>query len=421
MYADSPLIRWVGFGRPSEVLWLGRRMGRSASRQVVMNPSPFKERPASDPAFAAATRGWGTTSRYAFLVLVRRGSIGAGLYAVYDIAHALTSFRPGGELGPGTLPPYAVPGDPPNIPSSASPHRPPWLALVCAAPPCSPPSPLLRLPSSAGLLPSLLSVVAGLEPSASPLARPPPFTPAAPRRTGRRPLSFSPSFPSLALSVSPSDLSPPAPPCPPPADPTLPPAYPRARPQTPVFRSRPPLPAGAPAAPRDTPPPRHCSLCAPRPSPPAPPRPRPHSLPLPPPPPRRAPPPRPPPPPPPRTPVPPPPPSPLPPHPPIPSPPQARNPTPLRPVSGPHPPPPPPPSTHPPPFPSGLGSCKCQTSQGGGFELQPRGARGRPAGRTLRASAGGCIRHSAARRPQGAALNRYGRSEHAGRRRPAAR
>ena len=41
----------------------------------------------------------------------------------------------------------------------------------------------------------------------------------------------------------------------------------------------------------------------------------------------------------------------------------------------------------------------------------PRGDR--PAGRTPRASACGCIGHSAARRPQGAALNKYGKFNHA--------
>ena len=41
----------------------------------------------------------------------------------------------------------------------------------------------------------------------------------------------------------------------------------------------------------------------------------------------------------------------------------------------------------------------------------PRGDR--PTGRTPRASACGCTRHSAARRPEGAALNKEGKSEHA--------
>ena len=42
----------------------------------------------------------------------------------------------------------------------------------------------------------------------------------------------------------------------------------------------------------------------------------------------------------------------------------------------------------------------------------PRGDR--PPGRTPRASACGCIEHSAERRPQGAALNKYGNSNHTG-------
>jgi hypothetical protein len=44
---------------------------------------------AADPALDAATHGWGTTVRYGFLLLVRRGSIGAGVYATYDLAHRL--------------------------------------------------------------------------------------------------------------------------------------------------------------------------------------------------------------------------------------------------------------------------------------------------------------------------------------------
>jgi len=43
---------------------------------------------------------------------------------------------------------------------------------------------------------------------------------------------------------------------------------------------------------------------------------------------------------------------------------------------------------------------------------QPRAARGPAGGRTPRASACGCIGRSAARRPQGAALNKYGNSNH---------
>ena len=51
-----------------------------------------------------------------------------------------------------------------------------------------------------------------------------------------------------------------------------------------------------------------------------------------------------------------------------------------------------------------------------GYGICSRAPRGDPAGgRTPRASACGCIGHSAARRPQGAALNKYGKSNHAGR------
>jgi len=48
-------------------------------------------------------------------------------------------------------------------------------------------------------------------------------------------------------------------------------------------------------------------------------------------------------------------------------------------------------------------------------DSQPRAARGPAGGRTPRASACGCIGHSAVRRPQGAALNKYGNSNHSGR------
>ena len=47
---------------------------------------------------------------------------------------------------------------------------------------------------------------------------------------------------------------------------------------------------------------------------------------------------------------------------------------------------------------------------------QPRAARGPAGGRMPRAGACGCIEHSAARRPQGAALNKYGKSNHEARR-----
>ena len=43
---------------------------------------------------------------------------------------------------------------------------------------------------------------------------------------------------------------------------------------------------------------------------------------------------------------------------------------------------------------------------------QPRAARGPAGGRTPRASACGCIGHKVARRPEGAALNKYGNSNH---------
>lgn len=41
----------------------------------------------SDVLLAAAANGWGTTIRYSILVLVRRGSIGAGIMMLFEIAH----------------------------------------------------------------------------------------------------------------------------------------------------------------------------------------------------------------------------------------------------------------------------------------------------------------------------------------------
>ncbi|AUS78290.1 hypothetical protein C1701_07825 [Actinoalloteichus sp. AHMU CJ021] len=45
------------------------------------------DRRSDDPALDAATSGWGTTLRYALLLLVRRGSVGLGALLLLDFAH----------------------------------------------------------------------------------------------------------------------------------------------------------------------------------------------------------------------------------------------------------------------------------------------------------------------------------------------
>ncbi|WP_016701195.1 hypothetical protein [Actinoalloteichus spitiensis] len=48
---------------------------------------PAPSRRPDDPALDAATAGWGTTLRYALLLLVRRGSVGIGALVLLYLGH----------------------------------------------------------------------------------------------------------------------------------------------------------------------------------------------------------------------------------------------------------------------------------------------------------------------------------------------
>lgn len=55
----------------------------SSNRTVIERDSRIET---SDVLLAAAANGWGTTIRYSILILVRRGSIGAGIMMLFEIA-----------------------------------------------------------------------------------------------------------------------------------------------------------------------------------------------------------------------------------------------------------------------------------------------------------------------------------------------